>query len=85
MITTKASLTRHLKVVHAKEDAKVRYPCSKCSYQATTKRCLNVHIQVVHGTGLPCKISNCNKTFKNPSGLRDHIKINHEGLSIKCD
>ena len=50
----------------------------------TTKQSMERHIEVLH-LGLKkheCEI--CGKTFKNPSGMKRHVKIQHMKEPFQC-
>ena len=79
---SKDSLRGHFRTDHEREANEIR--CSFCSYKSKMQKWLSLHIQVVHGTGIPCKVTNCSETFKSLTGLRDHKKTFHDGLSIQC-
>ena len=76
----KASLRTHIKMTHEL----IRYPCSRCPYQASCKRYLIRHEEGKHdGKRFKCQI--CNYEAKCEYTLKKHVKVTHEGLRFYCD
>ena len=62
----------------------VRYPCSKCPFQASSTSYLYLHEAGFHqGITHNCKL--CEYKGKSVSILKRHIKVIHEGLRFYCD
>ena len=62
--TTKSSLIKHEKVVHAGE--KLKLPCENCAYEATSKGKLLEHTKVMHKeVKYPCKDCDHKANSKN--------------------
>ena len=72
-------LATHIRAVHEG----VKYPCSHCSNQFTSKGPLATHIRTVHEGGkYPC--SRCGNQFTSKVHLDRHIRVVHEGVKYTC-
>ena len=62
----------------------IKYPCSHCDYEATTKGNLQVHIQSIHeGIKYPC--DQCSYQATSKGSLQIHSKSKHEGIKYSCN
>ena len=72
---TPCSLSEHHKAVHKE----VKYGCSTCEYQTTTRKRLFEHTRAVHkGIKYPC--SKCKYQAITRSYLAEHQRAVHEGV-----
>ena len=83
VITTyKKSLKRHQQSQH--EGIIKIYPCNSCSYQATQKHNLTIHIQSIRKSQkYPCDI--CDYQANTRRYLTIHTKSLHKGNKYPCD
>ena len=72
---TTSKLSTHKQVVHKGEG--IKYPCSYCDFQATTKGNLKRHTQSVHeGIKYPCP--HCDYQATTKENLKKHIRSQHK-------
>ena len=77
------SLNKHIAFVHEKTISNI---CHHCGRNCESKTALKKHVRLVHelaGTKL-YKCGDCEKEFKHEYGMKNHIKIHHEGKRVNC-
>ena len=75
-----------LKIHMRREHEKIRYPCSRCVYQARGTSDLNRHIARIHeGIKFECDYEGCKYKNATKSGLRYHFQFKHQGIHYPCD
>ena len=61
-----------------------KYPCTKCTYRATQRSHLYVHIRSLHeGIKYPC--NQCVYRASDQSSLKKHIQRKHDGIKYPCN
>jgi KRAB domain-containing zinc finger protein len=80
---TKQNLLSHIAFVHEKTSSNV---CPHCGKNCMRQSDLTNHIRKVHElAGIhPYKCKDCEKSFKEETRLKSHIKIIHDGTRVKC-
>ena len=73
----------HMHLEHPEEEVLSDLKCLICEDLFEKKEGLNEHYLEVHGTNFPCKY--CEKIFKIPKTLADHIKSQHRKIGLKCE
>ena len=66
------------------EEGKVK--CSECGKNFSNKAKLHFHIKIIHrGERLPCKVGDCEKTFRGYNVREDHMRMMHESTKISLE
>ena len=76
----KCSLRAHMKGTHQL----IKYPCSRCPYQAPSTSYLKQHEAGIHD-GLKHECKSCDYKGFTKVALKEHIKVEHEGQRFYCD
>ncbi|XP_058976052.1 oocyte zinc finger protein XlCOF7.1 isoform X17 [Musca domestica] len=83
LYSTRASLQRHMLNMHVLID--VEHRCEICGFVSSTREAKRKHIQFRHNPIKRHKCSMCDKAFKTPTLLKEHIAT-HTGIDLyKCD
>ena len=61
----------------------IKYPCSRCPFQATTKRYLQCHEIGLHD-GIKTKCNQCDYSGTQFT-VKKHIETVHDGVRHRCD
>ncbi|XP_065366827.1 zinc finger protein Xfin-like [Calliphora vicina] len=80
LLSNKEGLKRHKNSQHP-EGGKKEHTCHICSKVSPTQRALKSHIRSVHEQGFDYKCSLCEKSFKRPAVLREHMAT-HTGTAL---
>ncbi|KAM7343505.1 uncharacterized protein ACRADG_010504 [Cochliomyia hominivorax] len=80
LLSSKEGLKRHKNSQHP-EGGKKEHTCHICSKISPTQRALKSHIRSVHEQGFEFKCSLCEKSFKRPAVLREHMAT-HTGTAL---
>lgn len=71
-LSTKGILKAHMIALHP-EDTNVKYDCEICGKKSPSQRALKNHMDYVHKCERTHKCSLCEKSFKKPQELTEHI------------
>ena len=80
-------LLNHMKMEHsAVSEAEAKFPCPECDDVFGSRKAHQYHLNVVH-LKLSYDCEKCEKTFRDPDGLRQHERKvhNREMLRVQCD
>uniref|UniRef100_A0A1I8PBE5 C2H2-type domain-containing protein n=1 Tax=Stomoxys calcitrans TaxID=35570 RepID=A0A1I8PBE5_STOCA len=78
-LTNKNGLRRHISAYH--HDGSTAYVCSLCGKVASSENALKSHKKQVHEEKRKFKCTYCDKAFKRPKVLREHIAT-HTGVDL---
>ena len=78
-LNSRSGLKRHKQLIH--QDGSTVYVCSECGKVATTEISLLTHKKNVHLSGRKHKCTICEKAFKFPRVLREHMAT-HTGVDL---
>ena len=73
------NLQAHIKTKHQK----IKFPCSRCPFQATNKKYLEQHELGIH-EGIKNKCDHCEYSG-SIYALKAHVKTTHDGVRYNCD
>ncbi|KAM7341943.1 uncharacterized protein ACRADG_009536 [Cochliomyia hominivorax] len=72
-LADKKNLRRHMNSYHPPDGVKIEFKCPICMNSLASRNSLKMHIKVVHENSCESKCTMCEKTFKRPDALKDHM------------
>ena len=76
-------LVRNLYCHRESKHLRIKYPCSRCPFQASSKAYLMQHETSVHD-GIKMKCEHCDYTGSK-TATAAHVKVVHEGIRFNCE
>ncbi|XP_044727309.1 zinc finger protein 91-like [Chrysoperla carnea] len=82
-----ASLKIHIKQVHENQIPERKHLCNVCGHASRTSNGLRRHL-LIHSNERPYACEHCDKTYRRPDHLRDHVShvhLNEQKFQFTCE